>query len=354
MKLNEKDSPPATVSIIIPVYNVAPYLREALDSAVNQTWRSLDIIMIDDGSTDGSASICDEYASDPRVTVVHRENGGLSSARNAGLDLARGDYIAFLDPDDAYAPAFIETLMGAIRNADIALCRYTVRETEGRLGSSDKWTAGIQSEPRAKPGLYGREDALRGLADGTMNWSVWNKLYKRELWESVRFPDGHNYEDVDAMYRIFDLCTGISVADVPLYCHRKRPGSITRTYSRKNLEDWKLALSHVDAFVRANTPGIFSWKQRARMHHAWLNALMVHYYEQPPVVRKELRREIISAGQEIGIGNCGIRTGTAYRMIRFCPRLFLIAYPVYRLLRPLVSQRESTGSNLTDSRFVSQ
>ena len=105
------------VSVIIPVYNVAPYLREALDSVIHQTYHSLQILIIDDGSTDGSASICDEYLSDPRVIVIHQDNRGLSNARNVGLDLMTGEYTAFLDSDDAYHPTFIENLVDIILNS---------------------------------------------------------------------------------------------------------------------------------------------------------------------------------------------------------------------------------------------
>lgn len=119
------------ISVIIPVYNVAPYLREALNSVVNQTYYSLEILVIDDGSTDGSGSICDEYKTDSRVTVIQQPNRGLSNARNTGLDAATGDFIAFLDPDDAWHLSFIEELFFAITDADIVVSRYTINQAVG-------------------------------------------------------------------------------------------------------------------------------------------------------------------------------------------------------------------------------
>ena len=127
------------ISVIIPVYNVAPYLREAVDSAINQTYRNLEIIMVDDGSTDGSGDICDEYASrDPRITVIHQKNCGSSSARNAGLDRATGEYIAFLDSDDAYDLSFIRTMIDVAfrENSDIVECLHCQFHTKKRMSLS--------------------------------------------------------------------------------------------------------------------------------------------------------------------------------------------------------------------------
>lgn len=177
------------VSVIIPVYNVAPYLREALDS------------------------------------VIHQENHGLSNARNTGIEKATGDYIAFLDPDDAFALTFIEKMLEAIQDTDIAVCRYTVQRTEKALTSSQKTKR--TSEPRAKKGKYKREEALHCLIDGKINCNVWNKLYKSKLWNTIRFPEGHNYEDIDTTYKILDIAKNVSLIDNILCFHRKRPGSIT-------------------------------------------------------------------------------------------------------------------------------
>ena len=116
------------VSVIIPVYNVLPYLKESLDSVTNQTYKNLEIIIVDGGSTDGSASVCDSYKTDSRVKVIHQENKGLSGARNAGLELATGEYIAFLDSDDAFLLNMIQTMVEGIERskADIAVCGFDI------------------------------------------------------------------------------------------------------------------------------------------------------------------------------------------------------------------------------------
>ena len=131
------------VSVIIPIYNVRPYLCEALDSVLRQTYRNLEILIIDDGSDDGSEEICDEYGKkDSRITVIHQKNRGLSAARNVGLNRMRGDYIAFLDPDDAFHPDMIRCLMEALQRneAEIAVCGiircYTLHRMERKRGSA--------------------------------------------------------------------------------------------------------------------------------------------------------------------------------------------------------------------------
>jgi len=271
-----------TVSVIIPVYNVAPYVREALDSVVNQTYRNLEVLIIDDGSTDGSSQICDSYKSDPRVTVIHQKNGGLSNARNTGLDHATGDFIAFLDPDDAWHPSFIEILLSAINNSDIAVCQVIVRKTDGSLSSERR----PRTQPGVKEGTYGREDSLRMLVSGPIGASVCNKLYRAELWKTIRFPDGHNFEDLDTMYRIINISSSVTVTNLVLYYYRRRPGSITQTVDRKNLDDREQAMLHLEEFVRSHTPKIFSERDAVKVRSTKLNGVYSVYYPLRMLVMK--------------------------------------------------------------------
>ena len=129
------------VSVIVPVFNVRPYIVEALDSVINQTYSNLEIILIDDGSTDGSGEVCDEYAArDKRIVVIHQKNNGVSSARNAGLDVMHGEAVAFLDPDDAYRSEFISTMVAAMNRekADIVMCKYTNHRTNKKMKSNGR------------------------------------------------------------------------------------------------------------------------------------------------------------------------------------------------------------------------
>lgn len=326
------------VSVIIPVYNVFPYLREALDSVVNQTCRELEIIIVDDGSTDGSGSVCDAYREDPRVQVIHQKNRGLSNARNVGLDRMKGDYVAFLDPDDAFHPDFIRLMLDAIKreHSDIVACKRSVHHTTDPLRMNSKSTI----PPLLEQGQYDRIDALRALIDGKLNMAVWNKLYRTELWKDIRFPDGHNYEDLDTLYRILDQCRSVYMLDQSLYLHRKRPGSITDTHSIENIRDRELACAHLTAFVAAHTPEIFTEKQLKKTRQSRLNNMMAEFATVKSAEKKtnslEQRNQIISLGKEMGMKNCTFRTRAAYAMVRFCPWLLKISYPINLPIRLLV------------------
>ena len=272
-----------------------------MDSVIHQTYHSLQILIIDDGSTDGSASICDEYLSDPRVIVIHQENRGLSNARNVGLDLMTGKYTAFLDSDDAYHLTFIESLFNIMihNHSDIVGCKYNVHNTIGRITGNGRDGKVQHDSPKQKQCIYDRVESLRALIDGTINMYVWNKLYKRKLWDRIRFPDGHNFEDMDTLYRIFDICDSVYVTEQILYFYRQRPGSITQTMTRQNLNDRILACSHLDEFVQAHTPEIFSRHQLEKIHLAALNSLIVYYAKQSSgEYSHELRKEILSTGKK--------------------------------------------------------
>ena len=322
------------VSVIIPVYNVAPYLREALDSVIHQTYRFLQILIIDDGSTDGSGSVCDEYLVDPRVTVIHQENRGLSNARNVGLDLVTGEYVCFLDPDDVFHPGFIEELLKIMlsEHPDIAVCKYTVIATTGKTQKKKRQSYG----PRLKQGKYGRIDSLRALVDGRLNAAVWNKLYRKEIWNNIRFPEGHNYEGTDTSFRILDICDTVYVTDKQLYYYRKRPGSITQTITKENINDWNLANDHLDAFVREHTPEIFNPEQLRKTRDSRIIRMIVQYVRGPidTEYAAELKRQIIAAGKEAG--NCGFRTRVVFWIFRISPWFLRASYSIYNPLRLLV------------------
>ena len=247
------------VSVIVPVYNVLPFLREALDSVIHQTYRNLEIILVDDGSTDGSGEVCDEYLSDPRVTVIHQENRGLSGARNSGLDRMAAEYVAFLDSDDAFMPEMIEKMLDGIlrTDADIAICGFHCCETTGRL---DSFVAGEQDIFSPGPEqILSAADALNRLVSTRIGWPVaWNKLYRKSLWDSIRFPEGYLYEDIQAMCPLFEKCIGILTLPDCLMVYRIRKNSITQSFSLQHLRDSLLCSARVEAFIENRCPSIFS------------------------------------------------------------------------------------------------
>lgn len=204
------------ISVIVPVYNTALYLPECVESILAQTYENLELLLIDDGSTDGSGRLCDGFAArDPRVRVIHQRNRGLSAARNAGLDLSRGAYIAFADSDDWMERDMLARLYGTLQQtgADMALCG--VRQTSGE-------------ETTMEDALLTRE-AFRDCLLQPEAWyyiTVWNKLCRRELWEDLRFPVGYIHEDEAVIYDLAVRCHGIALVSASLYHYRRHPGSI--------------------------------------------------------------------------------------------------------------------------------
>ena len=212
------------ITIIIPVYNARPFLRKAIESAIYQTYSNIEIIIIDDGSDDGSVEIINYYAQkDKRIVVVHQENLGLSAARNVGLDKMSGDVVAFLD--------FIQEMLYFLiqKDADIVICGYIDSNLPSNKGS-------IIRNPKMR-GLYNRDEILRGLVDDSIGISVWNKIYRRELWDNIRFPEGYVYEDISTMFRLVNACKNVYLLNQPLYLYNMQPSSITHTYSWKNIND---------------------------------------------------------------------------------------------------------------------
>lgn len=187
----------ATISVIVPVYNRERTLRRCVDSIVCQTYADLEIILVDNGSEDKSRAICDEYASkDSRVRVIHKENGGVSSSRNAGLAAATGQWIGWVDSDDWIEPDMYEYLMNntLVNEAEISICGWF--EHTGDM---------VDDRGAEQLACLDTEQALASLlADVTVKNHLWNKLWKTELFHGVRFPERRYYEDISTVYRLFE------------------------------------------------------------------------------------------------------------------------------------------------------
>lgn len=331
------------VSIIIPVFNVRPYLVEAIESVINQTYQNLEIIIIDDGSTDGSSEICDDFARhDCRIRVIHKENRGLSAARNAGLDISSGNAIAFLDSDDAYHKKYIEKMLSAMaqEEVDLVICKYQVNRSIENMSFDDK----LRAIPLIEAGRYDRLHALYSLVDGSINPMVWNKLYKRELWDEIRFPEGHVHEDIDITYRILDRCQKICVVIDSLYLRRIRSGSITNKATRSNAEDCIMALSHFEEYVRLNIPGTFK-PEHLKLTRIYKLDWMVHYYVQLVQENKdnafcnELRESIFVLKNTFKMDGVGLIRTLRYWLICYFPWLLRILYPVYKGIQKISEKR---------------
>ena len=263
------------VSVIVPVYNVAPYLEEALDSVLNQSYRKLEIIVVDDGSTDESGIICDVYAEkDSRITVIHQENKGLSAARNIGIEKSTGQVIAFLDPDDVLHIDMIQSLLLEMENqhADIVICDFFVVKDQSRLDNCIPIIRGKQQTIEKKR-------ALGGIIKGAINTAPWNKLYKREIWSTIRFPEGHVFEGTYVAFDILSAAERITIVKGKYVFHRKRAKSICNSFSLNKILDGAYARKHSYEFVTRNVPQLFSERQMKRMARARVYSLLKHYIQ---------------------------------------------------------------------------
>ena len=214
------------ISVVVPIYNVEKFLGQCIESIINQTYNDIEIILVDDGSTDNSGKICDEYKSiDNRIRVIHKVNGGLSSARNAGMRIAQGEYICFIDSDDYIDSQMLEIMKKQIKNADIVIC-----------GKEDIW--GNDSHNITSSDLESNYDiiSMSGevafehflLEDKEGYVVAWNKLYRTHIFiqYNIKFPEGKIHEDCFTIYKLFIHSQKVVYIDIPLYKYRHREGSI--------------------------------------------------------------------------------------------------------------------------------
>lgn len=224
------------ISVIVPVYNVERYVQRCIDSICSQTYRDIEIILINDGSTDASGKICDEAAlSDSRIRTIHKENGGLSDARNAGLDVMQGEYVTFIDSDDFVAKDYIEKLYAAISSthADISVCAesYVTLDADANIK--------ILKRPlRDYDGtlLMTAEEALSTMfRQDLYDSSACAKLYHADLFAEMRYPVGYTYEDIGTIYQIFLKSQQVVYIGDHLYLYFQREGSILHSKNSSKL-----------------------------------------------------------------------------------------------------------------------
>lgn len=225
------------ISVIVPIYNVEPYLRRCIDSIINQTYENLEIILVDDGSPDNCGQICDDYAKkDTRIKVIHKKNGGLSDARNAGMKIATGDYIGFVDSDDWIHENMYEILLYKMieNNTDISECNvkkvFLYKEVDIK-----KY---IDINQQEKITLLSKNDAMDNLvSEEVVKQTVWNKLYKRQVIEDIFFEKGKLHEDEYWTYKVINKINKVVYIDIDLYYYFQREGSImSQKYSLKRLD----------------------------------------------------------------------------------------------------------------------
>lgn len=244
------------ISVIVPVYHVEKYLDQCVQSILNQTYRDIEVILVDDGSADACSSMCDRYANeDPRVKVLHKENGGLSDARNAGLEIAKGEYISFVDSDDYIHSEMYEVMVAFLeRNPSIhvAMCRYNKVEEDDNS---------MHLEHAAKDFyMLDHSNLIKDMFSEQyeMFVVVWNKLYRRSVWEELRFPVGKLREDEFVSYKYLSELQQLGVFYDKFYHYRQRKGSIMQQCELKAYWDNTEAILEKVSFFEKKAPEEYS------------------------------------------------------------------------------------------------
>lgn len=223
------------ISVIIPVYNTEEYLERCLISILNNTYKNLEVILVDDGSTDNSGKICDDYAlKDERITVIHKENGGQAIARNLALDKIKGDYIAFIDSDDFVHKNYFEFLLKGIteNNADVSVCSFT---REMPISDFENQTIPFDFS------LVDKKKFFKEMYEEkwAVNIAPWGKIYKKSLFDNMRFPEGIPYEDAFLIYKVIFKGSTIVESDGMMYYYFVNNSSTTLKKDNSSKLVWR-------------------------------------------------------------------------------------------------------------------
>lgn len=282
-------NPQETISIIVPVYRVETYLSKCLDSIIGQTYPHLEIILVDDGSPDRCGEICDRYAEkDARIHVIHKKNEGVARARNDGIARASGDYISFIDSDDWIAENAYEILLRGIRQyeADCAVGRcVTVLEKNGRLYPQSAPVPPVKKESA-------REAMKHVLLKGS---AVWNRLFKREIFDKIRFPEGRVNDDEMVALHAYAACRNIVFLNQDTYYYRIRKNSITTSrFSLRNVDCYYNSIDNLH-FIRQTMPELTAcaqYKYIKAMLYCYVNLMKMKRTEETRKILQVLRKDI--------------------------------------------------------------
>lgn len=275
------------ISVIVPAYNAEAFLRQCVESVIGQTLDGWELVLVDDGSSDSTPALCDAFASaDSRIRAVHKPNGGLSDARNAGIDAASGEWLLFLDADDVLAPGALAVLLGLAREygADIACADFF---SSPEAASPRSWRA------RYRRGVLAPEEAVeRMLYQRGLNHSACGKLYAARLFSSTRFRKGTWFEDLDLFYRVFLEARRVAVTPEPLYLYRANPSSFLHRFTLARA-DVLTVCDRLCAYMAANRPALLPAARDRRLSAAFnIYGLMA---ANAPLPGEEDRRRAIAA-----------------------------------------------------------
>lgn len=323
------------ISVIVPIYQVEKYLEQCLDSILNQTYRQLEIILVDDGSPDRCGEICDRYASrDSRIKVIHQTNQGLSAARNAGMDIATGEYISFIDSDDYINPHFYEKMEQGFQDypeAPIIACLAYQDEEDFITPYTHKNT----NQPEFHSTLTFCEDCILGK----MSVVVWNKLFCSELLKSIRFRVGHNFEDSLFMHDLSPILKKYSgeVVTIPhyLYYYRIRQGSICHGDEPSLIEKLKSLREILIESKKENSDFAHKLEMNCLQSIIFLNGqieLKQEWKKRYTPTYRPLMKQI--SIQQIFT----FQTSWIFKIVMLIIRIYPAAYPVLRKIKHLIKK----------------
>ena len=263
------------ISVIVPVYNVEAYLDQCMESIIGQSYRNLEILVVDDGSTDDSGSMCDRWAErDERISVIHQPNGGLSAARNSALDMMNGQLVTMVDSDDVLHPDLVKTLLDVMtrHQADIAVGGYQ------SFYGNDLSFPGLSSAPHER--IYNQHEATLAIFyQQALTHSAWGRLYKASLFGShLRYPVGLLYEDLAVIYPLLQSCSRVVTIDTPLYGYRQRDKSILQTFSPRRAAVLDIC-EDLERTMQQHNPQYLA-AVRSRLLSAYFNIMLLSHQDK--------------------------------------------------------------------------
>lgn len=308
------------VSVIVPIYNVDKYLEECLNSIVNQSYKNLEIILVDDGSTDRCPMICDEFQKkDSRVKVIHKENGGVAEARNIGLKNVKGDYISFIDPDDYVEKCFIRELVDALEknNAEMSICSAKkVDDLENILQHLNV---------KNKKLISGKEAIAEFEKYPVTNTVLWNKLYKKELFSNIVFPKGKIHEDEAVIYKVLYKANVIAVINKELYFYRYYKKSITnKKFNDSRIDIIDIVDERLEFFKKLNENYLYELT-----YEHYLTVIIDVYVNTRKYINnsKKLQKQLINKFKTY-YKNIGIirakKNKIKFKIFNFCPMMWYL------------------------------
>ena len=274
------------ISIVVPVYNVQNFLEKCVNSIIAQHYEDIEIILVDDGSTDSSGQMCDEFEKkDSRIRVIHKKNGGLSSARNAGIAIAKGDYIGFVDSDDFVEPEMYGTLLDAILDTGkmIASCGQII----------DLWgERTIYKHTLKEMKIFSKQESINEmLLLNVFDVSACDKLYDKRLFETIKYPEGKISEDAAIVFDILDKSNGMVHVGKPFYHYIYRKNSISkRTYSHKRYDAFVNCLK-TEQFIKDNYPSLL---KSCGVYLSITIAYLLSEFEENPELKGEYKEDYLA------------------------------------------------------------